>query len=279
MVRDLRFIIITLFPRLSKLFLTIGVRLSSISYPTLFLSFWAGILVVVPEPKKGSRTVSLLTENIRISLFAISSGNVAVRLASWLLIWRVPFRFQIWVNQASRCFFVNLLSWRFASLFGNLRRFPFLKMRMNSQSSVTQAFGGRKPEPRNAPFAFVFGFGRWFLPQDVGQSCEASFFAVFDYSGVVKEEAEFAVDGACGVPYVYACDSTVHKNTIGFLPDFRQAFVHGVLNLRDRFLAIVSLQHIPQLRDFRVHLAELLIPHLYHGVRRRSHSQMNARIG
>jgi hypothetical protein len=102
MVRDLRLLIITFFPRLPRLFLIIGVKLPSISYPTLFLSFWAAILVVVPEPKKGSRTVSPLTENIRISLFAISSGNAAVLLASWLVIWRVPLRFQIWVNQTSR---------------------------------------------------------------------------------------------------------------------------------------------------------------------------------
>src|SRR4030065_2197422 len=36
--------------------------------------------------------------------------------------------------------------------------FPFRKRRMNPQSNVPYALGGRKPEPRNAPLPLYFGF-------------------------------------------------------------------------------------------------------------------------
>ena len=55
----------------------------------LFLSFCMAILVVVPEPRKGSSTVSPLTENILTSRFTISSGNAPVLRSIWLSVWRV----------------------------------------------------------------------------------------------------------------------------------------------------------------------------------------------
>jgi hypothetical protein len=87
-----------------------GSSVSSASYPTLFLSFCIASLVVVPEPKKGSSTVSPFTLNIRMRRSTISSGKDAIFLSRWLVVWRVPIMSHICVNHSSRCFFVKALS-------------------------------------------------------------------------------------------------------------------------------------------------------------------------
>ena len=102
---------------------------------------------------------------------------------------------------------------------------------------------------------------------------------MFDDSGVVGEEAELSDDGACGLAYVYAGDSAIDENTESFLPDSGKVQVHGVVDPRDSFLAAISFQFFLQRRDSGVHLAELVIPHPYHRVRRRSHHEMHAGVG
>jgi hypothetical protein len=100
--------------------------------------------------------------------------------------------------------------------------------------------------------------------------------ALLHDSGVVWENAEFAVYCAGGVADVYARDSAVNEDPESFRPDPRQVFVHCVINLRDRFFVWFGFERFPESRDFWVYFSELLVPHLDHWVRRRSYHKVDA---
>ena len=76
----------------------------------LFLSVWQAILVVVPDPRNGSSTVSPFALNMRISRVTISSGYAAIRLSDKVVLCRAGVTCQIWLNQLSRSFFEKALS-------------------------------------------------------------------------------------------------------------------------------------------------------------------------
>ena len=91
---------------------------------------------------------------------------------------------------------------------------------------------------------------------------------MFNYSGVVGEEAEPAVYGACGVADVYARYSAFGEHAVGFAPCFCEGFVHGIVDFGYGFLAAVGFKFLLERGDLRVYRGEHGVPHFYHWVGR-----------
>src|SRR5437016_14328613 len=122
-----------------------------ISYPIPFLPNMRATFTVVPVPRKGSKTISPMQENIRIRRYGSSSGNGAV--SAWFCL--SPRRSQVCENHTSLSAFEYWLAYLNGSWGVMTRLGPLRKTRMYSQSRVTYALGGKKPDPRNAFGLFV----------------------------------------------------------------------------------------------------------------------------